>query len=42
MSNYLFRGWAIDQESSVSISLLGEDKIPVYLQSSVREDREEF
>jgi GT2 family glycosyltransferase len=37
----LIRGWAIDQESSVSISLLGEDKIPVYLQSSVREDRED-
>ncbi|MBB1442443.1 MULTISPECIES: glycosyltransferase family 2 protein [Pseudoalteromonas] len=37
----LIRGWAIESENEVVISLLGEDKIPAYLKGKVQEDRDD-
>lgn len=37
----LIRGWAIDNESEVTVSLLGSDKISAYLQGKVQEDRDD-
>jgi GT2 family glycosyltransferase len=37
----LIRGWAVDDGNEISISLIAEDNIPVYLQDSIEEKRDD-